>query len=298
MNPAAFAVTIVVLLGAVVGLQIAHDRQAPLAHIDRPVLYIRSGRLLERLALSYDAVLADAYWIRALQHYGGTRLSPQNDKRYDLLYPLLDVTTSLDPKFAIAYRFGAIFLAEGYPNGPGRPDQAVELLRKGMRAQPDRWQYLHDIGFVYYWWLQDFQEAAAWFDRASRVPGAPWWLKALTATTLLQGGDRASSRLLWQQMLATADNDWLRQSAQMRLAQLTALDHLDQLAMLVATYRSSTGQRPSSWDALIRAGLLTGLPRDPAGSPYTLDRATGAVDLSIDSPLQPLPPNLRRPGVR
>ena len=34
---------------------------------------------------------------------------------YPLLYPLLDITTTLDPRFNIAYRFGAIFLAEPYP---------------------------------------------------------------------------------------------------------------------------------------------------------------------------------------
>ena len=51
---------------------------------------------------------------------------------YDLLYPLLDLTTTLDPLFNIAYRFGAIFLAEAYPAGAGRPDLAVALLEKGI----------------------------------------------------------------------------------------------------------------------------------------------------------------------
>ena len=30
---------------------------------------------------------------------------------YPLLYPMLDITTTLDPRFSIAYRFGSIFLA-------------------------------------------------------------------------------------------------------------------------------------------------------------------------------------------
>ena len=38
---------------------------------------------------------------------------------YQLLYPLLDITTTLDPHFNIAYRFGAIFLSEPYPGGAG-----------------------------------------------------------------------------------------------------------------------------------------------------------------------------------
>ena len=50
------------------------------------------------------------------------------DKNYDLLYPLLDLVTTLDPRFNVAYRFGAIFLVRAAPGGPGRPDLAIALL--------------------------------------------------------------------------------------------------------------------------------------------------------------------------
>ena len=74
---------------------------------------------------------------------------------YELLQPLLDLTTTLDPFFTVAYRFGAIFLSEVPPGGPGRPDQAIALLEKGIAAQPGKWQYFHDIAFVHYWQLRD-----------------------------------------------------------------------------------------------------------------------------------------------
>lgn len=61
--------------------------------------------------------------------------------RRDLLHPLLDAVTTLDPRFDAAYRFGAIFLAEPYPDGAGRPEPAVKPLKKGVRARPERWQY-------------------------------------------------------------------------------------------------------------------------------------------------------------
>ncbi len=125
------------------------------------------------MALGFSPVLADLYWVRAVQYYGGIRLSTDGKKRYDLLYPLLDITTSLDPGFTIAYRFGSIFLAEAYPGGAGRPDQAILLLEKGYRASPTRWQYLQDIGFVYYWSLGDYRKAGEWFTRASQSPGRP-----------------------------------------------------------------------------------------------------------------------------
>ena len=49
---------------------------------------------------------------------------------------------------------------------------------------------MQDIGFVHYWWHHDYQAAADGSARASEVPGAPWWLRSLAATTLAEGGDR------------------------------------------------------------------------------------------------------------
>jgi hypothetical protein len=287
----ALAVTaaLLALVSASLVLQLARDRIYGELQPAGDVLYVRSGATLEKIALSYRAILADVYWIRAIQHYGGTKLSAKPEKRYDLLYPLLDITTTLDPFFNIAYRFGAIFLAESYPGGAGRPDLAVALLEKGFRARPEKWEYLQDIGFVYYWWLHDYGKAASWFEKASAVKGAPWWLKSLAAVTLTQGGDRRSSRLLWQQLRETADNDWLRANADWRLTQLDALDQIDELRFAVRQYAQRLGRLPQSWLDLERAGLVRGRPADPTGSPYELDSTTGHVTVARTSRLFPLP---------
>ena len=202
-----------VCLAGAVALHAAQDRW-PAPVVDRPgLMYLRSPAVVKRIVLDYDAIAADLYWIRALQHFGEERLSPPEHVRtYALLYPLLDLTTTLDPYFSIAYRFGAIFLGEAYPGGPGRPDLAVALLQKGLAAQPGKWQYMMDLGFVYYWHLRDYKSAAATFQRASELPGAPSWLRPLAAVTLAEGGHRDASRALWQQ-LAQADEPWLRDSA-------------------------------------------------------------------------------------
>lgn len=285
----ALATALAVLFASAIAIEVLRDRLYGEPVPGRQVLYIRSSEAMKRMSLSYSAVLADIYWIRALQYYGGTRLSTGGTRDYSLLYPLLDITTTLDPHFRIAYRFGAIFLAERFPGGAGRLDLAVALLKKGVRNSPGHWRYLQDIGFVYYWWGDDYREAAAWFRRASEVPGAPWWMKSLAATTLAQGGDRASSRLLWESQLAAAENDWLRRDARRRLQQLDALDQVDQLQALVRLYASRTGTFPASWETLVRVRYIRSIPVDPTGTAYTLDSQTGVVAVSPDSPLQPLP---------
>jgi len=303
-SPAALVSTVVlavVLLAAAVQVQAARERAYPPGEASEDTLYIRSGSALRRLTGAYNGLFADVYWIRAVQYYGGLKL--QLDARgaqpgmleppaaiaadaFPALYPLLDITTTLDPRFNIAYRFGSVFLAEAYPRGANRPDLAIALLEKGLRESPDKWQYMQDIAFVYYWFQHDYLSASRWFQKAADVPGAPWFLRSLAATTLEQGGDRQSSKAMWTMILQTAEVDWMRKDAQRRLLQLQALDVIDALQRAVTDYSQRTGTR-ADWPALIGARVLRGVPLDPTGVPFTL--SDGRVQLSRSSTLWPPP---------
>ena len=296
-----------VLLGSAVQLQALREERYPeMANDDETSLYIRSDLALRRMAGAYAPLAADLYWIRAIQYYGGLkhRLSPASGPLkgvppppaslaavgddYNLLYPMLDITTTLDPRFNIAYRFGAIFLAEPYPGGSGRADLAIALLEKGLRERPDKWEYLEDIGFVHYWYTHDYLAASDWFQKAADVSGAPWWLRSMAATTRAKGGDRESSRLMWEAIRQTTEIDFLRQDAERRLAQLRALDDIDVLQRAVDAAKARSAEPPSDWAGLVRARVLRGTPADPSGVPYELS-ANGRVTLSASSPLFPLP---------
>jgi len=290
----ALVVMAIVAFGAAVSLQIVRDRWYPRDDIEREqILYVRSGAALQRIVLSFDALAADVYWIRALQNYGGDRLSgPKAVTKYQLLFPLLDLTTTLDPYFNIAYRFGAIFLSEAYPGGPGRPDQSIALLQKAITVMPQKWQYYHDIGFVYYWRMRDYQTAATWFQKAAAQPNAPNWLQPLAASMLVQGNDRAAARFLWQQ-IARSEEPWLRRNAERSLLQLQALDQIDQLEAVARRFPPVSGE-PYSWTDLLRRKILIREPIDPLGAPYLIDPVTGRVRVSEQSPLFPMPEEPRR----
>ena len=304
-SPAALVSTVVlasVLLIAAVQVQAARERAYPAGEPTEDTLYVRSGSALRRLTGAYNALFADIYWIRAIQYYGSNKqrldassalqpIMPEPPPSlaadaFPALYPLLDITTTLDSRFNIAYRFGSVFLAEPYPRGADRPDLAIALLEKGMRERPDKWQYLQDIGFVHYWFRHDFVAAARWFEKAADVPGAPWFLRSLSATTLAQGGDRQSSRAMWTGIMQDAELDWVRKDAQRRLLQLDALDVIDALQRIADDYSRRTGAG-ANWPALIGARLLRGIPLDPTSVPYEL--TNGRVQLSRSSSLWPPP---------
>ena len=106
---------------------------------------------------------------------------------------------------------------------------------------------------------------------------------------LTKGGDRQASRAMWHNLLQTADNDWVRKSARLRLTQLDALDQIDALARARDEFTRRRGRLPESWEELTKAGLLRGVPLDPTGTPYTINFATGEINVAGDSPLYPLP---------
>ena len=270
----------------------ARETRYPLPPVNERMLYLQSGKAADRLALSFDSVAADIYWIRTIQHYGRDHKNVRRPNRFELLYPLLDLTTTLDPHFQIAYRFGAIFLASQPPEGPGRVDQAMALLEKGLKANPDRWVLAHDLAFLHYMYTGDFNSSAEWFSRAAAMPKAPVWLKTLAATTRATGGNRAGARQLLQE-LKTSEETYIQNAAERILAQLNALDAVDQLTTAVRLFRERYGRNPLNWQELGRAGIVRGVVLDQFGVPFAYDPETGAVSISPTSPLWPLPPMLQ-----
>src|SRR5437899_9152090 len=102
---------------------------------ERDEVLLRSPKLVKVMSLEYAPLLADIYWTRVVQYYGNKHLRGQAN--LDLLWPLLDITTALDPNLVIAYRFGAVFLSQAAPGGAGRPDLAVQLIEAGSEVDAE-----------------------------------------------------------------------------------------------------------------------------------------------------------------
>jgi hypothetical protein len=236
--------------------------------------------------LGYEGLLADIYWTRVVQYFGGKRLAHSSE--FKLLGPLLQITTDLDPHLLIAYRFGSIFLAEKPPRGAGQPLEALALLHRGIVANPDYWRLWEDVGFVYYWDLKDYAAAARAFQAGSERPGAMEWMRVLAAKVAAQGGELATSRFLWSEIARQAGNEQIRKNAEEHLMALKATEEIARLSELVALYTSRQRKPAHSFQELVVAGYLRALPRDPSGKPYILDAGghvrlnpRSSVDLSL-----------------
>lgn len=240
------------------------------------VMYISSPKILKRASLGYNGLLADIYWTRAVQYYGGKHHA--GGGTYELLWPLLNITTQLDPHLIPPYAFGSTFLSMQPPNGAGLPQRAIQLMEYGIRNNPDDWHLYYDLGYLYYD-LKDYAGAAKAFEAGSKVPNAHPFLKVLAAQAAQHGGEEDTARMLWTSVLETSRDKYIRNNAIWHLRALKADHDCTQLEEIVQAYRQRTGHFPSSFEEMVRAGMLRGIPLDPRGNEYQLD-AQGHVFVS------------------
>lgn len=247
-------------------------------------LYLWSGDQVRRLAPGLEGLAADVYWLRTVQYFGGQRAFA-GGKNFDLLQPLIEITVSLDPRLEIAYRYGAIFLAEAPPTGAGRPEQAIALLERGVAALPGNWALRQDLGFYHFLFLRQPVQASRILREAAKLPGAPGWLENLAADVLAKGGNRQTARQMWSRIYEQSEG-YMKHNALIQIWLLDALEQSERLTALVAEFARRAGRRPESLDELRQAGLLKKrAPVDPAGVPFEYDKQTGMVKVSIRSQL-------------
>jgi hypothetical protein len=217
-----------------------------------------------------------------VQYYGNKRVRGQAN--LELLWPLLDITTTLDPNLLISYRFGAMFLSQAAPAGAGRPDLAVQLIQRGIQANPEYWRLNEDLGFVYYFDLKDYQKASDAFLEGSKKPNAQLWMKVMAAKVAAEGESFATSKFLWKDIYDSTPDPSVKKNALQHLQLLKVKEDCKQLEALADEYAKRYGKRPARMSEMVQAGLLRGIPGDPLGFAYIFGK-DGKAELNLDSPL-------------
>jgi hypothetical protein len=263
-------------------LQTEIDVERESLHLESEDLAVRSGSMVKRMSLEYAPLMAAIYWTRAVQYFGEKH--HLHDQNLELLWPLLDITTTLDPELLPAYRSGSIFLSDSPPRGAGQPDLAVKLLERGIAANPQRWRLYQDLGNVYYFDKKDYANASKTFAKGAEVPGALIWMKTMAAKIAAEGESPETSFFLWKQVYDTANEPQTKEAAAQHLRLLKAQMDCSEIDRIVDEYAKKTGKHVSKISELVEAGVLQGMPRDPRGFPYVLG-GDGKAKLNPKSPL-------------
>jgi len=243
---------------------------------------VRSPKLMKVVTLEYGTLAADIYWTRAVQYYGNKRLG--QDPNLESLWPLLDVATTLDPNLLPAYRFGATFLSQPEPRGAARPDLAVQLLERGLKANPDYWRLYQDLGNIYYLELKDYARAGQAYLEGSKKPSAAPWMKVMAARFLEKGESRETAALLWAELLESSTDAAIRKNARINLELLRADEDIEHVNDIAQQFAAKTGRLPRSIREMMQIGLIGGEPVDPTGHAYVIG-SDGKAHISENSPL-------------
>jgi tetratricopeptide (TPR) repeat protein len=275
----------VLLIAGLIGawqLQMQIDEEKRSIRSEQDDLTLRSGSLVKTLSLEYAPLMGAIYWTRVVQYFGEKHRLHQTN--LELMWPLLDIATTLDPHLMPAYRFGSIFLSDSPPRGEGRPDLAVKLLERGIKENPEQWRLYQDLGNVYYFNAKDYAKASAAFAEGSKNPHALIWMKVMAAKIAAEGESPETSYFLWQQVYQTTTDPMVKKNAEEHLKLMQVELDLREIDRLADEFEKKAGHRAMRIGELVQAGLLKGAPRDPEGYPYVLGEG-GKAELNLDSPL-------------
>jgi tetratricopeptide (TPR) repeat protein len=264
-------------------LQQRLDAERNEARSERDELALRSPVVMKKLSLEYAPLMGAIYWTRAVQYYGEKHYL--GDQNLELLWPLLDISSTLDPNLIVAYRFGAMFLSDAPPRGAGEPEKAVQLLERGIEANPDYWRFYQDLGDVYYFDEKNYLKASQAFEAGSRNPDAMGWMKVMAAKIAAEGESLETSYALWLDIYQTTTDKDIRKNAEVHLRLVKAQMDLRNLGLAADEFTKRAGKPARRISDLVQAGLLPGQPLDPAGFPYVIGE-DGKAELNPKSPLR------------
>ncbi|MBN1550374.1 hypothetical protein JW979_02845 [bacterium] len=91
--------------------------------------------------------------------------------------PLIDRVTTLDPNFIDPYLFGGMFLTIE----TGEIDWGIDLLKKGFRSNPNRWEFPYYLGWLYWVYKFDFNQTHEYLMEAVQLEGCPKFVGRIMA---------------------------------------------------------------------------------------------------------------------
>jgi hypothetical protein len=177
-------------------------------------LYFPSGNFLVESTLGFREVMADYLWFRFVQYYGAYAQG-HNDFRYFEL--LIDGITKLDPQFVEAYYFASLVFWSSFADTP----RSIDMLKRGILANPDKAKLPFQIGFIYYVMEHDYRRAAYWFEVAARCSDSTDKEPRFAAFARYRAGNDMVSLELWQSLYKSTDSPHMKELAVKMIEKLT-----------------------------------------------------------------------------
>lgn len=250
-------ILIIILLLLIANLSYRIDSKKTSHELIGELMYFPSGFAVRALSLGFYVPLADMVWLRFIQYYGEHRMT---DARFDLMYHILDILTTLDPYFVHAYTLGALMLT----HDANRPDQAMALLKKGMQADYDEWRIPFIYGFIHYVFLKNYEIAFSYMRISAQKTTAPDMPKRWAAHMAYRKlGDLRTSLALWLDLHNNAKNPEEKAIAELYIKEIKMKLDLEYLNKKIEEFIAKIYRQPNSLYELVNYGFVDSIPIEP-----------------------------------
>ncbi len=227
--------------------------------------FVLPASVVQYTAFGFRSVLADTYWVMAIQDY-------LKWDSVDTYYPeYFSIISALDPKFEYPYLFGILTIPS---EKVLRSKEWLEkLVDRGAMALPNDWNIPFSAAVEYHTVWKDVASATGLLRRAVAIPDSPEIVQRTYAIYLMRKGtDYEQSRALLTAIRDTSDNPETKRIIEEKL---TLLDYLELLTRASQTYKERFGSYPVSVERLVGALHILPLPEDLKKYPVAIDLSTG-----------------------
>jgi hypothetical protein len=236
--------------------------------------YVPDPTFARLAAFGFDSLVADYYWLRAVQLVGGRELVEGKSRH---IGRLVDVVTTLDPWVDHPYRFAAIWMTDDEP----AVRHANRLLARGIEHHPDEWRNRFYLGFNHFFFLGEPDEAARVLAPAVRMAGAPRYLGRLVARLQSDagGGEIEAAAAFLHELLRQSDDPGKQAEYQKALDEIEAERRARVLDAARAEFQRRHGRDIARVEELVqvRPPVLRALPPEPHGWEWVLDPEDGQI---------------------
>jgi hypothetical protein len=223
------------------------------------------------LAFGFNALLADYYWLQAVQVVGGNQGVGAKTARH--LGKLVDVVTTLNPHVDHPYRFAAVWMT----HDEELVRDGNRLLERSIQYHPDEWRNRFYLGFNHFFYLAEYPEAAAALEVAMNLPNSPAYLPRLVARLKSQHQDIDVAEVFLRGLLQTTTDEDEVAKIQVALDEIEIEYKARYLDRARAVYQELTGHDIEGVEDLIRGAhrVLETLPSpEPDAIPRSLARGS------------------------
>jgi len=237
------------------------------------IIYIPSGKYMKMATFGFSSVLADIIYIWAIQYYANTAI----EDRYAHLAHIFSIISELDPAYVDPYVVGALIAVEDTRD----VGLALKILDAGLDKNPGQWIFPLEAGHYAHLFLKDYALAKEYYRKTMEIPGAPEIAKRLFAASSFKSNDLQTAWETWLEVYRTASDPQIRKIASNHLYQVKSAVDAGIVGEAVARFRSAYGRNPAALEDLVRAGILSALPKDFDDKDYLFNPETGEIKTQV-----------------